>query len=278
MATRRTNGESYWPIRIIARFPAKLRSSAGRRGRPPGQAVTRAGTRHFAVRAHGGRRPASAKKTETPSQLSDGAMIKSKPAKAPRAKPDVAKPMQLGAPDLTCYPLWPDPPPLVPGRPERLWMDMTSERYAYRCIPLSMANTSGWEIQLPFGFEASWDGSYGLNAIQLRSADPRLGHMVTSHFGHGVITFHTGWLMRTSPGWAIWARGAPNWVKDGIVPLDGLVETDWLPFPFTMNWRFTRPGSVGFSAGEAFCFVTPVPHVAYDGIEPVIRQLADDPQ
>ncbi len=200
-------------------------------------------------------------------------MIKSKPDKPPRAS---AKPPGLGTPELTCYPLWPDPPPLVPGRPERLWMDMTSERYAYRCIPLSMANTSGWEIQLPFGFEASWDGGYGLNAIQLRSADPRLSHMVTSHFGHGVITFHTGWLMRTSPGWAIWARGAPNVVKDGIAPLDGLVETDWLPFPFTMNWRFTRPGAVGFSAGDPFCFVTLAPHGGLDAVEPRIAQLEDD--
>jgi hypothetical protein len=103
-------------------------------------------------------------------------------------------------------------------------------------------------------------------------------HHVTSHFGHGVITFHTGWLFRTSPGWACWARGAPNMVKDGIVALDGLVETDWLPFPFTMNWKFTRPGVVRFEAGEPFCFVTLAPHGLMDAVQPKIATLDDDPK
>ncbi len=44
----------------------------------------------------------------------------------------------------------------------------------------------------------------------------------------------------------MWAAGPPNWPKDGIQPLAGLVETDWLPFPFTMNWVFNRPGRIRF--------------------------------
>ena len=199
-------------------------------------------------------------------------MNRDKTARRPAPRVDV------GAPELTCYPLWPNPPQLVPGRAERAWMDMTSERYAYRCIPLSIANASGWEIQIPFAFEAAWSGFDTLEAIQFRSNDPRVSHMVTSHFGHGVITFHTGWLFRTSPGWAVWTRGAPNWVKDGIVALDGLVETDWLPFPFTMNWRFTRPGIVRFEAGEPFCFITLAPHGQLDAVEPKLASLADDPK
>ena len=122
----------------------------------------------------------------------------------------------LGPPGLTCYPLWPDPPALVPARPERDWMDATPERYAYRCIPLSMANSSGWELHIPFAFEAAWYGGAGMEAIQFRSADPRLKSFATSHFGSGIITFHTGWLFETPPGWAVWTRGSPNTGKDGL--------------------------------------------------------------
>ena len=212
-------------------------------------------------------------------------MIKSKPpkrdgapAKAPAKTKATAAPFELGPPELTCHPLWPDPPALVPGRPERTWMDLTNEHFAYRCIPLSIANTSGWEIQLPFAFESAWNGSDSIDAMQFRSTDHRMGHLVASHFGHGVMTFHTGWLFKTSPGWALWARGAPNTVKDGIVALDGLVETDWLPFPFTMNWRFTRPGVVRFEAGEPFCFITLAPHALLDQVQPKIANLAADPK
>src|SRR5580692_10244089 len=195
-------------------------------------------------------------------------MSRTKPARMMRPAAE-----EIGAPELTCYRMWPTSPELRPASPERSWMDMSSDRFAYRCIPLSIANSSGWEIALPFGFEAVWYGGDETGSIQFRSADERVKHSVTSHFGHGVITFHTGWLFRTSPGWAVWTRGAPNWIKDGIQALDGVVETDWLPFPFTMNWKFTRPGVVRFEAGEPFCFVTLAPHGLLDAVQPTIATL-----
>jgi hypothetical protein len=104
-------------------------------------------------------------------------------------------------------------------------MDETPSRFAYRCTPLSIANASGWEILSPCSFQATWNGSIGLDAISIRSEGDDHSFVI-SHFGSGVLTFHTGYLFRTPPGWAVWARGAPNTVKDGIAPLDGLVETD----------------------------------------------------
>ena len=69
----------------------------------------------------------------------------------------------------------------------------------------------------------------------------------------------------------MWAMGPPNHIKDGIQPLAGLVETDWLPFPFTMNWLFTRPGTVRFEKGEPFCFITLAQDKPLEEFEPVIR-------
>lgn len=111
----------------------------------------------------------------------------------------------------------------------------------------------------------------------LEGFDSRYGQIVSSVFGNGVLTFHPGWLFRTSPAWALNVRGPPNAPKDGIAALEGLVETDWLPFTFTMNWRFTRPGTVRFGKGECFCFITPIPHALYDEISPRLRSFAADP-
>jgi hypothetical protein len=105
-------------------------------------------------------------------------------------------------------------------------------------------------------------------------ADNRLA---SSHFGHGILTFHTGYLFRTERGVAIWARGAPNWPKDGIAPLDGVIETDWLTFTFTMNWQFTRPGRIVFEKDEPFCFITPIQYRALDSVEPEIVSIDQDP-
>jgi hypothetical protein len=92
------------------------------------------------------------------------------------------------------------------------------------------------------------------------------------------VTFHPGYLFRTPPGWSMWVMGPPNLMKDGIQPLSGLVETDWLPFPFTMNWRFTRPGMISFKKGEPFCFIMPLPHEKMDEVEPIVKSIHDKPE
>jgi hypothetical protein len=159
---------------------------------------------------------------------------------------------------LECFPTVKNPPDMVPGRPQRAWMDAFHDRHAYRCLPLSMANTSGWELLCPMGFTATWNGGNQAADIVLKPDRPHpdFHHFVQSHFCHGVLTLHPGYLFRTPPGWAMWCMGPPNAAKDGIQPLAGLIETDWLPFPFTMNWLFTRPGSIHFDKGESFCFIT----------------------
>jgi hypothetical protein len=188
--------------------------------------------------------------------------------------------MVATVPELTCYVVGVDPPPIVPAGASRDWMDLTVQHYAYRCIPLSIANASGWEILCPFDIEVFWGGGSGKEdlVVSAREKTDRVGRLARSEFGHGILTFHLGYIFRTSPGWAIWARGAPNMAKPRIVPLEGLVETDWLPFTFTMNWRFVRTGRVRFSKDEPICFLTLAPHGLLDQVEPRLRKLDDDPK
>jgi hypothetical protein len=171
------------------------------------------------------------------------------------------------------------PPDIVPGRPQRGWMDRFADRHAYRCLPLSMANCTGWELLCPVGFTAEWNGGNASADIKLTPDHPfpDFHDFVKTHFSHGVLTFHPGYLFRTPEGWSMWVMGPPNHIKDGIQPLVGLVETDWLPFPFTMNWHFTRPGKVKFAKGEPFCFITLAEDKPLEQFEVVQRRLeADD--
>jgi hypothetical protein len=180
---------------------------------------------------------------------------------------------------LTCYRLNPEAPRLVPARSERAWMDQTRMRYAYRCLPLTIANSMGWELLMPSPVSAEWNGGPELADIAIEGVEPgdHSGFAV-SHFGHGILTFQTGYLVRTDPGVALWARGAPNLPKDGIAPLDGIIETDWMSFGFTMNWMFTRPGRATFEAGEPFCFLTPIGYHALDEVVPEIIPIEQSPE
>jgi hypothetical protein len=183
--------------------------------------------------------------------------------------------------DLTCYlhPAW--APFIRPAPSTRPWMDATPEAFAYRCLPLNIANAHGWEILNPHGFTAQWNGTMGVDAVTV-TPDPGAAPDVRpalSLFGQGMLTFHVEGLFRTPPGWSLWIGGSPNRFKDALSPLTGVVETDWSPFTFTMNWRFTRPHTpVRFEAMEPFGFIFPLERAAVAGFRPRFAPLGDDPE
>lgn len=179
---------------------------------------------------------------------------------------------------LDAYKTMEHPPKLVPGGSKRDWMDDTVDRFAYRCLPLTMANASGWDMTCPYTIDMEWNGGPEASDLIISSPDKTASQaeIATSHFKTGIVTFHTGYLFKTPPGWAVWCMGPPNWPKDGIYPLSGVIETDWLPFTFTMNWQMTRPGKVRFERGEPFCFITMVEHNRLEEIKPVIRNMSSN--
>jgi hypothetical protein len=179
---------------------------------------------------------------------------------------------------LECFPTDARPPDIVPGRPQRKWMETFEDRHPYRCLPLTMANSTGWEILSPHTFTIIWNGGPHQDDVRFRldHQSPGFDEFAKSHFSSGIVTFHPGYLFRTPPGWSMWVAGPPNHIKDGIQPLTGLVETDWLPFPFTMNWMMTRPGEVRFEKGEPFCFITLVQDKVLESFDVVHKPLESD--
>ena len=181
---------------------------------------------------------------------------------------------------MTFYALGATPPALRPALPTRAWIDATPDRHAYRCLPLAIANAHGWQVEAPCTFDVHWNGGDLARDLTVNAAEPfpGFGDFATSHFASGVVTFHVGYLVRTDAGWHTVAGGPFNSPKDGIVPLTGVIETDWLPYTFTMNWRMTRPGTVRFERGEAICSIFPVKAHALDKTRAEIRDIRDDPQ
>jgi len=179
---------------------------------------------------------------------------------------------------LVCYRLRAEAPAIVAGGSNRAWMDQTTDRFAYRCLPLTIANSMGWNIILPTRISAEWNGGTDPGDLVVEVDDPSWQDdaLVHSHFGHGILTFHPGYLFRTDTGVAVWARGTPNQNKDGIAALDGIIETDWLDFSFTMNWQFTRPGRVTFDRGEPFCFITLLGYRSLESVKPQIIPVKKD--
>lgn len=181
---------------------------------------------------------------------------------------------------LVAYRL-PDRPTLklIPAPAERIWMEQTQSGWPNRCLPLRIANQSGWLILNDADFEVKWNGKPGVDGLEFKPVNGKKSYYATSMFGHGIVTWGIPFLFRTSPGWNLLARGPANHFKDGIHGLDGLVETDWSEAAFTMNWKITRPlKSIRFEKDEPICMVVPQRRGEMEAMAPEIRNLESEPE
>lgn len=132
---------------------------------------------------------------------------------------------------------------IIPNKIKRKWMDET-EGNAYRCVPMNVANSYGWTVLSPTDFSATWDGGKLKNSLNI-DVDPRIPYKIaSSEFGHGILSIVPDFVVRTSKNISLYVRGVPNQIAIGLQPFDGIVETDWLPFTFTFNYKFIKPGKL----------------------------------
>lgn len=187
---------------------------------------------------------------------------------------------ERSSPRLIAYRLSRTPPlRLVPTPHDRAWMDATGERFAYRCLPLNIANQSGWWLLNSHALTATWRGGSSLDALHLEWRSGHEPYPAISHFGSGILTWHLPFLFRTSPGWNLLARGPANYPKAGISALEGVIETDWAVATFTMNWKLTAINEpVTFDVGEPICQLVPQRRGSLEAFSPQIREIGSDPE
>lgn len=167
---------------------------------------------------------------------------------------------------------------LEPAAIGRQWMDDTVARFAYRCLPLSMANQAGWAITCPLDFEAVWDGK----AIAFRADDPAeaaaWAPFVGERYGKGVVSFRLPYLFATDPGYGLLVRGPTNIAVPGAHPLDVYLDTGEAEAGFAMDWKLTAPGrAVRFRKGAPICQVLPYPNALLEALAPRVLPLEANP-
>jgi len=167
---------------------------------------------------------------------------------------------------------------------QRDWMDATPNRFAYRCLPLTIANQTGWWIRNPVGFTATWRGSSAPGTIdfQFDVSGETWKSWINSQFGEGIVTWNTPFLFQTKPaGSRLLVSGPINYFKAFAHPLTALIESDWMSMSFTMNWKLAVPDQpVRFESGEPLFQAIPLAgHVCADleGSSVTYQRLGDAP-
>jgi Family of unknown function (DUF6065) len=201
-----------------------------------------------------------------------------KPGGNPEPEPGQEGP-QEPEPRIVAYEIHSASQEIRAGVVERAWMSGTDQRFAYRCLPLNVANQLGWDLLVREPFTAVWNGGTGQKDVEVTATSDRFPYGVSGFFGHGLLTFNLGYLFRTPKEVDLLVCGPFNHPKDGLHPLTGIVETDWSHATFTMNYVFTRPDHpVSFDEGEPFCRIVPVQRHLAERLDAQIRPVDDDPE
>jgi uncharacterized protein DUF6065 len=172
-------------------------------------------------------------------------------------------------------------PQITPAPLDRTWMaEMAETRTGWpsRCLPMLIANQSGWVLRNPSAFTATWMGQEnGVDVLitpDKRDTDQLLP---VSHFGNGILSWNLPMLFRTPPGYNLLVRGPANYLKDAVQALEGVVETDWASASFSMSWKLTRKlMPVRFEVDEPICMIVPQRRAELEEFAPELRRIESD--
>jgi hypothetical protein len=155
-------------------------------------------------------------------------------------------------------------------------MDETTNKHAYKCLPLTSANVNGWELQLQQDVIVQLDKGHGAPKGQI----PRVLRGETATFAPqgkdrenlltdekgtyerpivqqsiiNTVSFTTGWSINPPDGYSVLISGPPNYFVEGAVPMTALVP-GWWPDEVNMNWVITVPNKlIHFPKGMPFMF------------------------
>lgn len=148
-----------------------------------------------------------------------------------------------------------------------------------RCLPLSIANQSGWWVLNPAPFNAFCDPATGVVQVHYEKGWKVPQFPAKNHFGGGVLTIDLPFLWETEPGWNLHVRGPANYPLLGAYCLEGILESDWAKIPVPSNWQLEPGRHVPFPKDFPIAQIVPVKRGAMEEFEPTIelsQQAIDD--
>ena len=139
----------------------------------------------------------------------------------------------------------------------RDWMDITWEKHAYKCFPVSSANTIGWSISFNEDISFIWDGITDTTPDHVTILKGQKYCSIDR--GNATVSFDTGIMFRTSEDVSMLAISPPNYFIDGVHAFTSLISTSFFDHPFPCAWRVTKANEeITIPAGTPVTTLIPI--------------------
>ena len=142
---------------------------------------------------------------------------------------------------------------------QRDWMDITFDRHAYQCFPVSLSNRIGWGISFPKDISFVWDGINDSTAghVKVLSGD----EYAYSARGNRTISFNTGLTFELDSGnvWSLMTMPVPNQFIRGAQCMTTIISPTALQGELPIAWMITEPNiEIIIPAGTPVAAVLPI--------------------
>lgn len=150
---------------------------------------------------------------------------------------------------------------------KREWMDQTDGAHAYKCFPVSQANTFGWSISFTKDIELIWDGISDTTPDHVKILKAPEGVCSTTR-GNATVSFYTGIFFKTEENMSVVSIVPPNYFIDGAMPFTSVISTSFFDEALPAAWKITRANEkIIIPAGTPIITVIPISLGALSDIE-----------
>lgn len=140
---------------------------------------------------------------------------------------------------------------------ERGWMEETSQRHAYRCFPVTLANTIGWFLSAPEDISFVWDGTIDQSgqSIKILSGEK----YCYSGRGQGTLSFYTGLIFESEQEISLLSFTPPNYFNPDFTVVSSLISTSFYRNDLPLAIRALQPNkTITIKAGDPIAAILPI--------------------
>lgn len=139
---------------------------------------------------------------------------------------------------------------------KRDWMDVTSEKHAYRCFPVTQANVIGWSLYCDQDIEFIWDGINDQTDQHVQIFNPDNAY---SGRGQSSISLNTGLIFRTDQDVSIFTINPVNYFNDEFETMSNLISTSFYDNPLPLALKAKKANQkIIIKAGTPVATIIPI--------------------
>jgi hypothetical protein len=140
---------------------------------------------------------------------------------------------------------------------KRDWMDLTPEKHAYRCFPVTQSNVVGWSLFCNQDIEFVWDGINDTSQDHVQIINAPEGSY--SGRGQSSISLNTGLVFKTEKDVSIFTINPVNYFSHDFETMSNLISTSFYDNPLPLAIKAKKSGEkVIIKAGTPLATVIPI--------------------